>query len=163
MRVDSCSSLVWFILGVAVVYTSYKMGMGVLAKPGPGLFTFICGVILCAMAVVVFVHSQIEKQEEKAKRVIRLWTSLKWHKTLLSILLLVVYALILTRIGFLASTIFLLIFLFRIIGPVKWWVAVCGAVAASVVSFVVFSMVMKVQLPVTFLEMLLFKMKQILF
>ena len=163
MRPDRLSSLFWLIFGIPVVYLSYKLGLGELTRPGPGFLTFWCGLILCGLSVLVFMRDRTAGREETTKGIIHLWISVQWSKALITILALVAYALIFEHLGFLLSTIVLLIVLFRAIDPMKWWAAIVVAVLASFVGFVVFDMGFQVQLPHAFPETLLFKMKKILF
>jgi len=163
MSSDRVSSLFWLIFGIPVVYLSYQLGLGELTRPGPGFLTFWCGLILCGLSILVFVRDRIAGRGETTKGISHLWTTVKWSKALIIVLVLVAYALTFERVGFLLSTIVLLIVLFRAIDPMRWWTAIGVAVLASFVSFVVFDMGFQVQLPHAFPETLLFKMKKILF
>ncbi len=160
IKSDQASSFVWLALGAGVVYLSYRLGLGTLTHPGPGFMCFWSGLILCALSVVVFLKGRLAAE---ANRIGQLWSGLKWSKAVLILLALVIYGLTFSRIGFLLSTTALLIFLFRAIDPVRWWAAILGAVLASLISFIVFNLWLQVQLPSSFLEMFLFKMKGILF
>jgi hypothetical protein len=79
-----------------------------------------------------------------------------WAKGVYVILALLIYTLAFTHIGFVLSTILLLIFLFKAIEPEKWMIAIGGAILASLVCFVVFSLWLDVQLPRGFIEKILF-------
>jgi len=163
MRTDGMSSLFWLIFGMAAVYLSYRLGLGELTRPGPGFLTFWSGIILCILAVVIFFRAHIWSGEEKTKRLGQVWTGLNWPKAVIILVLLLAYAFTFTRMGFLASTTLLLFCLFKAIDPLRWWVAIGGAALASLVSFVVFDLGFRVQLPHWLPEMLLFRLKQLLF
>jgi len=120
-------------------------------------------VILCGLSVVVFVRGRITGVGGTAKGISQLWIGVKWSKALITVLVLVAYALTFGRVGFLASTVVLLIVLFRAIDPMRWWVAIVVGVLASLISFVVFDMGFQAQLPHAYPETLLFKLKKILF
>jgi putative tricarboxylic transport membrane protein len=47
-----------FILGLLIIVSSTQIGFGRLTKPGPGLFPFICGFILCVQSVALNVFKQ---------------------------------------------------------------------------------------------------------
>jgi putative tricarboxylic transport membrane protein len=163
MKPDSMSSIFWLIFGIPVIYLSYKLGLGELTRPGPGFLTFWCGVILCVLSVVVFMRGRIGGSGEKAKGISQLWIGVTWSKALITVLVLVAYALTFGRVGFLVSTVVLLIVLFRAIDPMKWWAAIVVGMLASLIFFVVFDMGFQVQLPHAYPETLLFKLKKILF
>jgi len=162
MKSDRASSVVWLILGAGVIYLSCQLGLGTLTHPGPGFMAFLSGVILCSLSGLVFVKGGMPG-ETGAKRIGQLWVGMSASKAVLVLLALVLYGLTFTWAGFLFSTTALLLFLFRAIDPVRWWVAILGAILASLISFIIFDLWLKVQLPHRFLEMLLFKMKGILF
>jgi hypothetical protein len=69
---------------------------------------------------------------------------------------LLVYNFIFVYLGFILSTILLLLFLFKAIEPQKWSVAVAGALIASLAAYVLFARWLDVQLPVGIVEKLLF-------
>jgi hypothetical protein len=60
---------------------------------------------------------------------------------------LLVYALVLERLGFLVATIGLLLFFFRVLQRQSWLVAVTGSVATSLAAYLVFRIWLGVNLP----------------
>ena len=162
MRTDGISSIFWLLFGIAAIYLSYRLGLGELTRPGPGFLTFWSGVILCFLAVVIFL-GQMRSRGEEAKPLGQMWAGLNWSKAVIILIFLVGYVFIFTRLGFLLSTTLLLLCMFRAIDPLRWWVAAGGAFLASLVSFVVFDLGFRVQLPHWVPEMLIFRLKQILF
>jgi hypothetical protein len=50
-------------------------------------------------------------------------------------------------VGFLISTLVLLLFLFRFIGNLKWWVVFTGMLLVTLMTHVLFKVALKVQLP----------------
>ena len=163
MKPDKVSSLVWLIFGIAVVYGSYKLGPGTLRHPGPGFLTFWSGFIFCFLSVLVFLRAGIVSGKEETKTVKQLWEGLNWSKAGIVALAILLYALTFTYLGFLISTILLLLFLLRALEPGNWKTAIVGATLASFVSFIVFDLWLLVQLPHWFLENFLFQMKRLLF
>ena len=156
MKPDKVSSMFWMIFSIIIIYASYKLRIGSLDKPGPGLLPFLSGLILFGVSVRVFLRGGINGSEQKVTRIRQLWQGLNWPKAVIVTIALVLYTFILTRLGFLLSTILLLIFLFRAIDPVRWVVSVGGAFIASFISFAVFVLWLKVQLPRGMIERLFF-------
>jgi hypothetical protein len=60
---------------------------------------------------------------------------------------LLVYALILEKIGFLISTFFLILFLMRLVDPLPWVTSLLGSGLASILSYLLFETWLKAQLP----------------
>ena len=155
-RANQVSSIFWLILGLGVVYGSYRLGLGTLTHPGPGFLSFWCGVILAVLSVLVFIQGGIVRREGNQTKLRQLWMEARWSKCIFLVLAVLAYALTFTYFGFLLSTILLLIFLFEAIEPQKWVVAIGGAILASLISFIVFALWLDVQLPRGFIERLIF-------
>jgi putative tricarboxylic transport membrane protein len=139
--------------GVAIMVSSFKLRLDTLAHPGPGFLPFLAGLILFALSVVVFLRAAPDPKRGKTRQ---LWEGLDWPKAAIVAAVLMVYPLIFTHLGFLLSTILLLIFLLRAIEPVGWVSALGGAVLTAFVSFAVFALWLQVQLPRGIIENLFF-------
>jgi putative tricarboxylic transport membrane protein len=146
MKPDKVSSIFWVAVSVIMMYSSYKLKLGILAHPGPGFLPFLAGLGLFILSMIVFLRGGIS-DHGKAKGIKELWEGMNWSKTVIVAAALLLYALIFSHLGFLLSTTLLLIFLLRAIEPVRWFAAVGGAIIASFVSFAVFALWLQVQLP----------------
>jgi putative tricarboxylic transport membrane protein len=155
-KIDQMSSLFWFFLGWVLTYLSHRLGLGTLTNPGPGFLPFWCGLFLSGLSLVVFLRGKLDHQKGRSKALRALWAGMHWAKGVYVILALLIYTLAFTHIGFVLSTILLLLFLFKAIEPEKWTIAIGGAILASLVCFVVFSLWLDVQLPRGFIEKYLF-------
>lgn len=148
-RSDRFSSAFWLLLGGVIVYGSYRLGLGTLRHPGPGFLSFWCGVLLGGLSLIVFLGG-------KGQALRSLWTGVRWHKGVYIVTALVVYSLIFTHVGFILSTVLLLIFLFKAVEPQRSAVAVGGSILISLACFVVFYLWLDVQLPRGIVEKLFF-------
>ncbi len=155
-RADQFSSLFWFVLGFAVIFLSYRLGLGTLTSPGPGFLPFWCAFILSALSLGVFFHRLLIPSGGEPQKIRKLWAGVRWARGVFVVAALLVYTLVFSSWGYLMSTMALLLFLFKTIEPQRWAVAVGGAVLASLISFVVFALWLDVQLPRGILERLLF-------
>jgi Tripartite tricarboxylate transporter TctB family len=70
----------------------------------------------------------------------------RW-KVALVLLALVVYAYALPHLGFVLTTTMVLIFLFKIVEPQRWSIAIGGALASAVIAYVLFKVWLGAQLP----------------
>ncbi len=156
MKPDRVSSIFWMGFGVMMIYSSYKLELGTLAHPGPGFLPCVSGLILCVLSIIVFLKGRVGDRDGKAKKIGQLWEGMSWSKTIIVTVSLILYSLVFTHIGFLLSTILLLIFLLKAIEPVRWSVAVGGALIAAFASFAVFALWLQVQLPRGIIERLCF-------
>jgi hypothetical protein len=154
-KANQISSVFWLILGIAITYGSYEMGLGTLNHPGPGFLPFGCGGILAGLAVLVFVKGMLSPRAAGGTFQ-RLWGGTRWYKGMYVVAALLAYTFTFAYLGFILSTIPLLLFLFKAIEPQKWLVAIAGAVVASFASYVLFGRWLDVQLPVGIVEKMLF-------
>lgn len=60
---------------------------------------------------------------------------------------LLIYALVLTRLGFLIATFGLMALLFGVLGRSQWWIRAIAALVTVLVAYAVFRMWLEVQLP----------------
>ena len=155
-RPDQFSSLFWFVLGLAVIFLSYRLGLGTLTSPGPGFLPFWCALILSVLSLGVFFHRLLLPSGGESQKVWKLWGGVRWLRGVFVVSALLVYTLVFTSLGYLLSTLVLLLFLFKAIEPQRWTVAIGGAILASFISFVLFALWLDVQLPRGILERFLF-------
>ena len=90
------SSLIWLIIGLAIVGYSTKYGLGVLSSPGPGFVPFLAGLVLAVLALVVFLQQLGKKRGERLKD---LFHRKDWPAMLKVMGALVLYAVFLKSLG----------------------------------------------------------------
>ena len=71
----------------------------------------------------------------------------RWSSVMMTVGSLLGYAFLVEPLGFFISTLLLLLFLFRFIGNLKWWVVFTGMVLVTLMTHVLFKVALKVQLP----------------
>lgn len=147
---DQSSSLFWIAVGIGIAIRSIKYGLGTFHEPGPGFITFFAGAILTFLSLALFFSSFSDQEKRGGLR--SLWAGLEVGKVLYVILLLVAYALLLKSIGFLISTFFLLSLLFRVKGNYRVKTILFMSLLVTVVSYVIFEIWLKAQLPKGILE-----------
>jgi len=57
-------SVLLFVLGVTIIVFSLEIGFGEFTKPGPGLFPFLCGLVLCLQSVSLHLFRQKKQERE---------------------------------------------------------------------------------------------------
>jgi len=150
MSLDRLSSLFWFLIGLYVSLHAYNLGLGKLREPGPGFIFFLGGGLLSILSAISLLLAFLAKPEEN-NRLRILWSGLKWQKIVIVLISLCAWMYFFTVLGFFLATFILLIFLFEIVEPVKWWVAILSASIAISVSYAVFKLWLNVPFPVGFL------------
>jgi Tripartite tricarboxylate transporter TctB family len=144
---DQRSSVFWLAIGLAIAFYSRTYDLGTLSTPGPGFLPFISGAAIALLALVVFIQ-QIPKRKDTLKS---LWAHKRWAAVLVVMASLVVYALLLSFLGFILDTFFLTAFLLRVMEPVSWKKVLAGATGATLGSYAVFHLWLEAQLPTGFL------------
>jgi hypothetical protein len=142
---DQISSIFIFFIGLLACYFSVPYGIVVMSMPGTGFWPFCTGVVVCILASGVFVEATL--QARKGLRWQNPFTGSKVSNPLIALAALVVYALILSTLGFIVSTALLVGFLMRAIEPQKWLVVIPTATLTPLISYLVFCVWLKTHLP----------------
>jgi putative tricarboxylic transport membrane protein len=142
---DQWSGLFWLVFSGLVCVASFRMGIGSFQVPGPGLFPLMAGVAVGGLSLLLLVKGTLNK--EKGGRIGELWTGTTWKPAALVCASLVVYALVLIRLGFLIATFGLMLFLFSILGKSRLWFRVIAALVTVLVTYFGFHVLLDVQLP----------------
>jgi len=142
-RHDLLSSIIFFCVGLFIVFYAPQFGIGTLSKPRTGFMPFLTGLIICALATTIFIQALLDKSGKAEK----IWARVKFRKLIFSILMLIAYALLLVRLGFIINSFILILFLTRYMGSQSWRKSfLCGGLS-SILSYLLFETWLKAQLP----------------
>ena len=144
MRKLSGSSLLLLLFSCFICIQSYRLNLGTLNSPGPGLFPFGAGLVLGLLALIVILQSAQEGGSERIEGRGNL-------KIALVLFTLVAYGLLLERVGFLVTTFGLLVFLLKVIVSQRWARVLVSALLSTLMSYVIFEIWLKTQLPKGFI------------
>lgn len=153
-HLDQYAGVFWILLGAAITGSSFFYGVGSFSTPGPGFITFGAGAILTALSLLLFISSTRRKGGAQSLR--SLWEGRQTGKAFYIVGLLVAYMLLLSPLGFLISTFFLLILLFRVQASYSLKTVIFLSAASTLASMVVFDVWLGVQLPRGFMGYFLF-------
>jgi len=140
------SSLVWLVFAIYICIASSRLSFGSLHNPGPGFLPMLVGTILGILCITVFLQAYLSESSEET---IQSWyPKERWKKLIWVLVALFAYAVCLEILGFLISTFLLLVFLFRAgIETQRWGWAIGGSAITSILSYAVFELWLKTQLP----------------
>lgn len=138
-KYDILPAIFLIFLSIFVILGSYKLELGNFQNPGPGLMPFLLGVGLFLVSIFIAGRSfsKIQKRQDVAKQVAP--SKVNFNKIVLVSGSLVTYALFLEKLGFLFSTLLLLIFLFKIAGSGKWRSVLAASVLTVIATYLVFT------------------------
>src|SRR3954468_18708996 len=106
--------LIGLALGGFVIWSGLKLKLGTINDPGPGYVLFYTGVLMCLFAAAIIAGAVSEGGPTVASR----WQGARWSKPAVLIVCLVAYCFALEPLGFLPSSIPLMLLLLRAIDPV---------------------------------------------
>jgi putative tricarboxylic transport membrane protein len=142
---DQISSAAWFFIGLLILIFSIPYGIGEVHAPETGFMPFYTGVTMCLLSAIIFIEAT------RARRGGLRWENplqgTLWEKPIIALTALVAYALLMDKLGFILATALLIGFLLRGIHPQKWIVVIAGALLTSLITYLVFQVWLKTQLP----------------
>lgn len=135
--------LVGLALGIFVIWAGLKLKIGSINDPGSGFVLFYAGLLMCVFAFTIIVSAVTEGGPSVAS----LWAGTRWTKPLVVVACLSAFAFLFEPLGFLLSSIPLLLLLLRVIDPVRWTLAVPLAVLVPLGVWFVLKRALLIQLP----------------
>ncbi len=143
---DLISTIVYFSLGIAVIFGGFQMEFGEWQNPGQGFMPVLAGSLLSFLSAICLIFTVIKKTRiDEFKSFFA--TEKSFQNVFFTLLPLILYALFLNFFGFLLTTFFFLLFLFRVIKPQGWPRALITSLIVSIVSFFLFEILLAVQFP----------------
>lgn len=146
---DIISSLFWMAIGIGVCSGGYNLDLGTLNDPGSGFMFFWVGIIMIGLSLIILIRA-VKKTAVTGELKI-LWTGIRWKKVVSILFVLLLYAYIFVPVGFILSTILLLIFLFKAAEPQRWTWAILGAIISTFSAYGLFHLWLRSPLPKGFL------------
>lgn len=135
--------VVGLALGIFVVWAGLKLKIGSINDPGSGFVLFYTGLLMCVFAFTIIIAAVTEGGPSVAS----LWAGTRWTKPLVVVVCLSAFAFLFEPLGFLLSSIPLLLLLLRVIDPVRWTLAVPLAVLVPLGVWFVLKRALLIQLP----------------
>lgn len=143
-KVNLISSIVLMGLAIATLLEASKLPFGTLRTPKAGFFPFVLAIFLAVFSLILL--GQTIKEKNEGGNLFGL-SSGNWKKIGLAAGSLFAFAFVVEYLGYILSTFLLIAFLLRAIEPQKWWVVIALALLSSLVTYVVFSLLLSTPLP----------------
>ena len=135
--------LIGLALGGFVIWSGLKLKLGTINDPGSGFVLFYTGILMCLFAASIIIAALTEGGPSFASR----WQNARWTKPVVVIICLILFSLALEPLGFLLSSIPLMLALMRLIDPVRWPLAIPIAVLVPLGMWWVLKRLLLIQLP----------------
>ncbi len=146
-RGNLITGIIWLVLAILILAEAIHLDLGTLHYPGPGFFPFLTAIPLAFLAFLLIWETTAGKaRTDKGNQAV--WAAdTDWRKILLSLAALIIYALLLERVGYVFGTFLLMLFLFKSLEAQKWRVAIFASVAAVLLSYFIFDVWLQCQFP----------------
>jgi putative tricarboxylic transport membrane protein len=140
-------SIFWIGIGLIFFIGALKYGIYEENAPGPGMIPFLGAVILIflGLALIVVTRIRFRKEREQEKMFFSEKDSIR--KVFLAVLATATYGITLEYLGFILTSFLFMIFSMRYIEPQKWKMVLTTSFLTAVVSYLLFQIILKVQLP----------------
>jgi putative tricarboxylic transport membrane protein len=146
------TAILLIALSIGILVETLKMPIGNLKSPQAGFFPLILAIFLGIFAIILLILTIKDRIKER----IAPWAKAGGMRPLcLTLVALVIFGFVFEDLGYLASTFVLLMFLVRYIGRFKWQVVIVFAIVCTLVSYVLFGILLKSQLPLGILDVIL--------
>src|SRR4030042_5962398 len=110
----------WLALGIFVsAYSYFKLGLGKLHTPGPGMMPFLLGLLFSIISFYLLVNSLFKRSMED-KTITEEQGQINSRKVILVLASLFFYGLFLETLGYLIVTLITMTILFWTMGLVRW-------------------------------------------
>ncbi len=144
-KADRISGIFWLVFAVVVIIESYRLGLGTLHQPGPGFLFFWAAIMLGIMALGILIRAGVNKPSRESQ-ILNL-RKLNIGKVILVLASLFLYSLLMEKLGFILTTVMLFIFLLGVVEKKKWVFTIFTSVIVTTLTYVVFEIWLKSQLP----------------
>ena len=142
---DLLSSIVWMAFGGLFVVESLRLGQMKDGVPGPGFLSLLAGIGLILLSFSVLISALSTREKTVSGGLFPEQGSLK--RLLLALLAMFAYGLVMNVLGYLITTFIFMFFMSRLIEPKRWWRSFIMALLTAVLSYIMFVVLLGVQLP----------------
>ena len=129
----------WIGLSLFVMMSAYHLELGNFQDPGPGLMPFLTGAVLLLLSSAILAASFLRSRSRSDSERMKDSGRISFWKVGSVFGSLVIYALILEKIGYLVATSLLLIFLFKVAGSRRWRTVLLSSILTVVITYLFFT------------------------
>jgi putative tricarboxylic transport membrane protein len=140
------ASGLFIFFAVGCIVLSLRLPLGTPLEPMPGFVPLLVGIFLLCVSIVHLVYA-LRGKDRAMDRMGEMW-----KRPAYVIAGLLAYSFVLDTAGYLIATTALSCLIIRIFEPDSWWKPLAIAVGASLASYLLFDLVLEVNLPHGFLK-----------
>jgi hypothetical protein len=144
IRKEVMTLCLWLAFCLFICVESWRLGLGSFKMPGPGLIPF--GAALSTGLVTLVLLFQ-EKLKGTIKQASPFFQGKRVKKVIYMVFGLFLYPVLLSQIGFFLSTLFFVGFSLVVIEPQRGRIALAVSIGAAIVYYLLFDVLLRIQLP----------------
>lgn len=144
-RYDLYSGIFLVVISIVTCLLSYRLGLGEIHNPGPGLIPFGVASVLFLMSLGLIIRCITEGIKRPLKG--QAFKDVSWQRVILVLISLLGYGVGFNRLGFSICTFLLIIFLLGVVCRQRWWLAILASILTVVISYFIFVVWLEVPFP----------------
>ncbi len=142
-KFDLISGLFLLVVSIGICVVSFQMEIGKPNAPSSGFYPLLTGGVLGLFSLIIIIQSR--KQDEVS---VRFWLPGANKKAILiAFVIILIYILLLERMGFLVTTVLFFILISRFVSGHSWKTVLVFSFLASVTTYIVFRFILRAPLP----------------
>jgi len=144
MKKEIIGCTFWLLFSCYVAVESYRLGLSMAHRPGPGFFPFIATLgigLIAGWRLIAHVRKRAADDSAEAS------IGGEWSLVACVIAGIIAYAVLLDTLGFLVCTFLLVAFYLKVIATRRWLVSVSFAATVALAAHLFFDTLLKAELP----------------
>jgi putative tricarboxylic transport membrane protein len=146
MNRERWGSLIWLGTGIVICIGAFRLSLGSMNNPGPGMFPFLAGAILAILASILLFQSIRSRETPPTEDAFFVGAG-GTRKAGLILIALFAYSLGMEYLGFILGTTLFLAFLLAVVEPQRWYIVVFGSLFSSLLAYAIFKVAFDTPLP----------------
>lgn len=144
-KYDIYSGIFLAVISIGTCILSYRLGLGEIHSPGPGLIPFGVAGVLFFMSVGLIIRCIMEGVKRPFEG--QAFKGISWERTILVLIGLFGFGIGFNSLGFSICIFLLIVFLLSVVGRQNWWLTILTSVLTVVISYLIFIVWLKVPFP----------------
>jgi hypothetical protein len=128
------------LVSLIYLYAAKDLVIGTMKRPGVGFLPIASGTLLAILSLSEVIKSYLSKNDAPK-------LDINWKKIAIFFSGVILYLFLLKPIGYIFTTVGLLVFLTKLFGAKSWLKPLLFSIILSLVSYYLFAVVLQVQLP----------------
>ena len=131
----------WFLVTGYVCFKSIELDLGTLTNPGPGFMPFLWASALGILSIFLLVKEFNQTEKEFGGG------AAGWTKIIMILVGIVLYAALISKLGYLLTTFLTMVLFFKVTDSRKWLLVLLNSFLTTAVSYIIFEILLEIKFP----------------